>query len=261
MQVAASRSNRTGVRFINVYEKARPMGAKSGQVGPQPIEANLERGFEGSLDNGFPIVKGVAKAQPAGHEQQAMKAEVSAKKSVVTPISMDGITNDRMGNMSKMTPDLMVTARSRIGLDETVAGGWIPAYRKRQGDARQPAVIRNRRTRGLIHLTAQGMVDGARFGHMTANHRPIDLFNLALREQPTKLPGRRGTESQNDHTRSRSVEAVYRIDAAAQLPPQPLQQGDFFAAGATMDTDSARFGDGDEVVILKENGQEIPGTA
>ena len=123
--------------------------------------------------------------QPACDKEHAVQAEEALQKVIVPLISVRDVSEDRMGSVLQMPPDLVPPPRLRESLDQGVAARRIPASRMRnltaierpnQRDRCLSLVVAARLSGQSISMSLQRDVDCCLVRRVSADDREV-LFS------------------------------------------------------------------------------------
>src|SRR5512144_2886192 len=200
-------------------------------------------------------------------EQQPPAIEALSEEIIMLAVSVTTVAYDGMKNMFQVTPDLVIAAGLGNSFDQGIAGSGIPSYRIGQFDGRKPLVFRNRLLRRLVLVCSpvrhpvqpflQRMVDSFSGLREPPNNGKIGLENTLCGKNVRHPPGRLAVQGEREGPGGRFIETVERVDPSPQLVPQDLHGVCLLMTVdvRTVDQETRRFIDNDEVVVLKQHGQ------
>lgn len=61
-----------------------------------------------------------------------METEFRSKETIVSPVAIDGVADDGMGDAGEMASDLMGSSRAKVNLDPRVAAGRVTPDSERE---------------------------------------------------------------------------------------------------------------------------------
>ncbi|KJS32160.1 MAG: hypothetical protein VR64_08665 [Desulfatitalea sp. BRH_c12] len=180
----------------------------------------------------------------------------------MTSIAVNGIADQRMADMVKVTADLVHAPGMRFNGDQRIAAGGVRAepYGK-FGDGQTPISRKcrfgNLSLLGVTGIGGQWMVDLACRVNIAPYHRQIRFFNSL----PFKHFGQGARhflrERKKEHTGCGSVQAMDRIKPATGLNAHHLKQGlrTWVVIAISMNFNAGWFVNGNDVVVLIEDLQ------
>lgn len=188
-----------------------------------------------------------------------MAVEVILKEAVMRALAVGGIADDRVSDVLEVAAQLMASACLGAERHQGVARGGVAIDRMGQLDRRQAgeASARWLRRRAItpgarIGLGGKGMIDEAAGRWPAAHHRQIALVHPLRLELLTEMAGGVGVEGEQQHPGGTLVEAMHRLNPAAELIAQQLDREAGFMAidGTAVHQQPGGLVDGDQVLIL-----------
>ena len=156
-----------------------------------------------------------------------MAAQVFGKIAVMPSLAVSGVTNDRMGNVLQMPPQLVPSAGNRYQLKQGVAAARIAVDGHWELNFSEPAKM----CQGIlgfcaaplsdefvrVALAAERVVYPALFGRVAAHHGAIGFANRTCLELAPQQTGHFLAQAKEQNPRGAPVKPVRRPDALPDL--------------------------------------------
>lgn len=196
----------------------------------------------------------VREAQALGVEKQPVDSKELAKEAVMAALTVINVADKGMPDMRHMPANLVHAPGLGLDFGERVARRRIAAHRVGELDMREAPKMGEGLGRVFSGLFNEGSVDAPSLGEDAARDSEVCLFYAPLGKGVGEGPGRAGIEGKNEDTRGAPIEAMDRIDPAAELVAEEAQAGGPIGGRlGAVDDEAAWLGDrGEEGVLVKE---------
>jgi hypothetical protein len=197
-----------------------------------------------------------------------LRGETPLEESVVYPFAPGGVADNGVRDVFEMAPQLVLAAgfgrefeqgisRMRVTID---GRGNLDGRQSAKAGERRPgrrAIRRRQLASVVVEAAAQGMVDPPAFRRPAAHDGEVALDDFVALELAADDARALGVEREQQYAGGALVEAVHRMDMAANLVAQELHGEARFVAVevAAMDQQAGGLVYGDEVIVAVEDIQ------
>ena len=174
---------------------------------------------------------------------QGQTVEVPRRAIVTVDVALAvaHVAHERMGQVFEVAADLVKPAGLGPRFDEAAAVART---------ADQFAAPRHRIHTRAVFALWHGMIDLDLLRRLPSHERHVSFLNRRSGERLAQDPCDFGTESEQQHTTGRSIQAMYGVDVFPGLSPRPDQSGRFGSRHpARMHSESRRFVHGQNVCV------------